>query len=67
MITHFEDFWSTVQNRRKFFENYAKKHGFDPFNPENWYNQTYTTILSEKVVRLKLSLRIGIPVESLLF
>jgi hypothetical protein len=34
------------QNRRKFFENYAKNHGFDALIPENWYSVTARSVLS---------------------
>jgi hypothetical protein len=43
--------WQDVQSRRKFFEMYAKKHGFDPLNPENWYSLTYNKILSQLVFK----------------
>ena len=35
--------------RRKFFETYARKKGFDPLIPENWYRQSRTEIRSAKV------------------
>eukprot|EP00026_Physarum_polycephalum_P002270 Phypoly_transcript_02276.p1 GENE.Phypoly_transcript_02276~~Phypoly_transcript_02276.p1 ORF type:complete len:794 (+),score=74.23 Phypoly_transcript_02276:119-2500(+) len=38
-------------NRRKFFEKYAKLHGFDPLNPVNWYMQPKNRILATKGVR----------------
>eukprot|EP00026_Physarum_polycephalum_P018830 Phypoly_transcript_20577.p1 GENE.Phypoly_transcript_20577~~Phypoly_transcript_20577.p1 ORF type:complete len:206 (+),score=32.24 Phypoly_transcript_20577:67-618(+) len=33
-------------NRRKFFEDYAKQHGFDPLNPENWYTEPVEKIMA---------------------
>jgi hypothetical protein len=30
--------WSEISNQRKFFDNFAKEHGFDPLVPENWYD-----------------------------
>lgn len=33
----------------KFFERYAKDHGFDPLVAENWYIQSRWHILSTKV------------------
>eukprot|EP00026_Physarum_polycephalum_P003286 Phypoly_transcript_03296.p1 GENE.Phypoly_transcript_03296~~Phypoly_transcript_03296.p1 ORF type:complete len:460 (+),score=53.46 Phypoly_transcript_03296:645-2024(+) len=30
-------FWNTSKNRRAFFDAYARKKGFDPLVPENWY------------------------------
>ena len=35
--------------RRQFLENYAKKKGFDPFIPENWYSQSRSEIRAEEV------------------
>ena len=49
-------FYSEVGNQRKFFENYAKQHGFDPLKPENWYKQRRKTIISTKVYPLPSSL-----------
>eukprot|EP00026_Physarum_polycephalum_P002735 Phypoly_transcript_02743.p1 GENE.Phypoly_transcript_02743~~Phypoly_transcript_02743.p1 ORF type:complete len:836 (+),score=105.65 Phypoly_transcript_02743:77-2584(+) len=40
--------WSKVRNRRKFFEDYAKDHGFDPLIPENWYKQSSKKIKAAK-------------------
>lgn len=34
-----------------FFDNYAKKHGFDPLEPDNWYNVTRESVEKEKVNR----------------
>jgi len=31
--------WTDAQNRRKFFEEFAREHGFDPLNAEHWYSQ----------------------------
>jgi hypothetical protein len=39
----------SAENRKAFFENYARDHGFDPGNPENWYSQPYKKIISVKV------------------
>jgi len=36
-------------NRRKFFETFADRNGFDPLNPDNWYQQTRKKILSSPV------------------
>lgn len=38
-----------VENRKKFFENFAKKKGFDPLEPENWYSQPLSNFMAEKV------------------
>jgi hypothetical protein len=39
--------WKDIQTRRKFFEMYAKRNGFDPLNPENWYSQIQNKIISQ--------------------
>eukprot|EP00026_Physarum_polycephalum_P000813 Phypoly_transcript_00814.p1 GENE.Phypoly_transcript_00814~~Phypoly_transcript_00814.p1 ORF type:complete len:797 (+),score=105.00 Phypoly_transcript_00814:1557-3947(+) len=42
------DLWKVAENRRKFFENFAKEHGFDPLSSEAWYSQPSEKILSAK-------------------
>jgi hypothetical protein len=42
--------WVEVEKRRKFFENYAKRKGFDPLIPENWYVQSRKKITSTEVL-----------------
>lgn len=41
-----------VQNRKRFFEDYAKQQGFDPSISENWKKITYGNICSVKVLIL---------------
>ena len=48
--------WAKVENRRKFFLNYAKTKGFDPLLETNWYNQSTMDVLATKVPLLSLSL-----------
>eukprot|EP00026_Physarum_polycephalum_P012597 Phypoly_transcript_12920.p1 GENE.Phypoly_transcript_12920~~Phypoly_transcript_12920.p1 ORF type:complete len:356 (+),score=59.55 Phypoly_transcript_12920:23-1069(+) len=43
-----QSLWEKIDARRKFFENYAKDHGFDPLKPENWYKQPRDKILATK-------------------
>jgi len=31
-----EEFWTNIENRRKFLLDFATKVGFDPQVPENW-------------------------------
>jgi hypothetical protein len=31
--------WGNIENRKKFFEKFAKENFFDPLIPENWYSQ----------------------------
>jgi hypothetical protein len=38
-----------IDNRRKFFENYAKEQGFDPRDPNNWYSQSTDKIITTLV------------------
>ncbi len=30
-------YWKNINNCRAFFDEYAKEKGFDPRDPENWY------------------------------
>eukprot|EP00026_Physarum_polycephalum_P002644 Phypoly_transcript_02652.p1 GENE.Phypoly_transcript_02652~~Phypoly_transcript_02652.p1 ORF type:complete len:698 (+),score=61.56 Phypoly_transcript_02652:137-2095(+) len=43
------------KSRREFFVNYAKRKGFDPLYPENWYTQLATNVGNEKGGRTVLS------------
>ena len=38
-----------IENRRKFFEDYAKMFGFDPQQAENWYSQSKDQVMLCKV------------------
>eukprot|EP00026_Physarum_polycephalum_P004563 Phypoly_transcript_04585.p1 GENE.Phypoly_transcript_04585~~Phypoly_transcript_04585.p1 ORF type:complete len:613 (+),score=60.02 Phypoly_transcript_04585:74-1840(+) len=40
--------WVHVRNRRKFFEEYARRNGFDPLTAENWYERSLNKILKDK-------------------
>lgn len=44
--------WRNPKNRRKFFEEYAKENGFDPYQPDNWYSQAKHKIEEKKVLSL---------------
>lgn len=46
--------WTEESGRRAFFESYAIKKGFDYLNPEHWYSQTKSNVLSEKVNKNKI-------------
>eukprot|EP00026_Physarum_polycephalum_P003272 Phypoly_transcript_03282.p1 GENE.Phypoly_transcript_03282~~Phypoly_transcript_03282.p1 ORF type:complete len:817 (+),score=97.02 Phypoly_transcript_03282:362-2452(+) len=35
-------------NRKRFFENYAKQHGFDPLIAEHWYSVTNAMFITHK-------------------
>eukprot|EP00026_Physarum_polycephalum_P015296 Phypoly_transcript_15939.p1 GENE.Phypoly_transcript_15939~~Phypoly_transcript_15939.p1 ORF type:complete len:282 (+),score=36.57 Phypoly_transcript_15939:85-846(+) len=41
-------YWQDIGNRRKFLENYAKEHKFDPLNPTNWYTLSLDVITRNK-------------------
>eukprot|EP00026_Physarum_polycephalum_P010399 Phypoly_transcript_10562.p1 GENE.Phypoly_transcript_10562~~Phypoly_transcript_10562.p1 ORF type:complete len:418 (+),score=65.52 Phypoly_transcript_10562:189-1256(+) len=43
-----QKFWSKPENRRSFFENYAKSHNFDISVARNWYLEPAQNILSAK-------------------
>lgn len=43
------NYWRDPANRRKFFENFARKKGFSPLVIENWYSVTKEAIFAEKV------------------
>lgn len=48
--------WREEENRKKFFEWYAKKNEFDPLVPDNWYRVSIESIMSFKVSFLFLFL-----------
>jgi hypothetical protein len=43
-----EKYW-TFEARRRFFDDLAKTHGFDPLIAKNWYSVPYKAIENEKV------------------
>jgi len=45
---NYVDSLETEEGRRDFFERFAKKNGFDPLVPENWYSQQKEQIKSFK-------------------
>ena len=53
IIYIFADF--KIENRRSFFETYAKTMGFDPLNPSKWYLQPLDNILATKVIESLLA------------
>lgn len=50
IINEVNEKWQHVENRRKFFENYAKERNFDPENPDHWYSNLSRKILKTKVI-----------------
>lgn len=51
MLTHAieREFWSHKENRKEFFDRFARKRGFDPRVPENWYSVELESISKERV------------------
>lgn len=47
-----ENYWDDAINRRKYFEDYAAFHGFDPLIPENWRSHDVNTLRDFKVMML---------------
>lgn len=41
--------WRSTNNRKQFFQNFAKDNGFDPNVPENWYRLKKEKLVSAKV------------------
>ena len=54
-----------MENRRRFFEEYAVANGFDPLNASNWYSQSRDKIMATKVL-FPLSPLLPLPSLSLL-
>lgn len=44
-----EKYWNNVDNRKKFFIDYAARNHFDPLVANNWYNVPRDDIIAEKV------------------
>jgi len=43
--------WHKVENRKKFFEQFAQQNGFDPFVASNWYMPSLDKIMAVKGAR----------------
>lgn len=43
------NFWNDPQNRRLFFENFARSKGFDPLQASRWYSVTIADLAGVKV------------------
>jgi hypothetical protein len=44
---------SWPKKRRKVFETYAQRNGFDPLDPNSWYTQSRKRILASTVIKYK--------------
>eukprot|EP00026_Physarum_polycephalum_P001261 Phypoly_transcript_01262.p1 GENE.Phypoly_transcript_01262~~Phypoly_transcript_01262.p1 ORF type:complete len:970 (+),score=114.54 Phypoly_transcript_01262:138-3047(+) len=44
-------YWNSIENRRKFFEDYAKEHGFNFANVERWYSHPHEKLMARQETR----------------
>jgi len=42
-------YWKDIENRKKFFLEFASRHGFDAASPEGWSNVTNIQLLNNQV------------------
>lgn len=42
-------YWNDANNRRRFFEKFAEKEGFDPLLASNWYLTEYSSFQALRV------------------
>ncbi len=42
------NYWKVINNRRKFFIDFAAKNGFDPHVSENWNKITQKDIIKQE-------------------
>lgn len=59
--------WKEVENRRKFFEDFAVQNQFNPLQPENWYSVPTVTILKSKVGRFIYAVDLVFGREAVLY
>lgn len=50
LIYDADEYWKDTANQRAFFDKVAKETGFDPLNPENWYQYDLSSLYAKKVV-----------------
>jgi len=43
-------YWQDINNRKRFFCEFAEEMGFDPYNPDNWKNVTLNQLKAVKKV-----------------
>lgn len=48
--------WFSIQNRRDFFEDFAKDHNFDALVADNWYSHNADSLRSFKVINIKIKM-----------
>lgn len=44
------DMWRDAEKRKNFFEEYAKRHGIDSRDPEQWYSVPRDSFMAVKVL-----------------
>lgn len=44
------DMSHSIENRRQFFEKFAKENKFDPHNSDNWFNRSRKDIIAASQV-----------------
>ena len=49
-----ENYWKELNNRKKFFIEFARKRRFDPFRKSNWENISLNKIIAHKVWKKKM-------------
>ena len=42
-------YWQDIENRKKFFVDFARDNGFDPYDPECWRGVTDAQIVARQV------------------
>eukprot|EP00026_Physarum_polycephalum_P000503 Phypoly_transcript_00504.p2 GENE.Phypoly_transcript_00504~~Phypoly_transcript_00504.p2 ORF type:complete len:477 (+),score=71.61 Phypoly_transcript_00504:1867-3297(+) len=58
--------WRKARNRRKFFEDFAKRNLFDPHIANNWYRLSKAKLMTEKGAKQVLSYHNGSLYEALM-
>ena len=48
-VMHIVNHWSDVDNRRRFFDDFAKSKGFDPLGTNTWGSVTHDEVINSKV------------------
>jgi len=60
-------YWKDMENRKKFFLEFASRHGFDAASPEGWSNVTNIQLLNNQVYPLLLLSLTSFNLSSLTF
>ena len=46
-----ENHWESMDNQIQFFTTFARRNGFDPLVPRNWYSIQANDVVSQKVFK----------------